>query len=145
MNVTDALSAVSILTAILTFFIGLAKKGIAETLEIQPEPPGKVPELRDQREYVRGTLLSHGVPVSIGAIVLFYICLPQTIDILWTSTFDYWRFDIIRTLFVLLEVCLFVLVLLTSINACRLIKLLFDIRKNLKLSPRGSTPGAVGN
>ena len=145
MSITDALSAVSILTAILTFFIGLAKKGIAETLKIEPERPGKVPELQEQRKFVRRILLLHGVPVSVGPIVLFYVCLPQTCDILWTSTFDYWHFDIIWTLFVLLEICLFVLVLLTSINMCRLIKLLFDIRKNLKLSPRGSTPGAVGN
>lgn len=144
MNITGALSAVSILTAILTFFIGLAEKGIVETLEIEPEPPGKVPELQDQREDVRGTLLLHGVPVSVGSIVLFYICLPQTWNILWTSTFDYWHFDIIRTLFVLLEVCLFILVLLTSINLCRLIILLIEIRKRLKLAPKDSAPGAAG-
>ena len=129
MNITDALSAVSILAAILTFFFGLAGRGIDKALNLDLAPPAAVQLLRLQRRDVHRTMFLRGMPVFVGSIVLFYICLPQTYDILCTSTFDYWHFDIIRTLFVLLEICLLVLVLLTSINIYRLIRVLFKIRK----------------
>ena len=136
MNITDSLSAVSILTAILTFFFGLAGRWINEALELDIADPALIYELQRQRRVVRRTLFLRGVPVLVGSIVLWYICLPQMVNILRTGTFDYWHFDIIRTLFVLLEICLLVLVLLTSINTYRLIRVLREICKRIKASPK---------
>jgi len=128
MNLTNTLSAVSILAAILTFFFSLAERGINEALELEPADHARAYERLEQRRNVRRTLLLQGLPLFAGAISLFYICLPQTCDILRTSTIYLWRFDIIRTLFVLLEICLLVLVLLTSTNMLGLIGMLKKLR-----------------
>ena len=129
MNVTDALSAVSILAAILTFFFGLVRKGMDDALKLIPDAPEKKKARQRQRHDLNLILWLQGVPVFIGSVVLWYICFPQTVDILRTSTLDYWHFDVAHSLFVLLETCLSVLVLLTSSYVYRLWRKLREFGK----------------
>lgn len=129
MKATDALSAVSILAAILTFFFGLAREGIAGALRITPADAAKEWERKQQRRDVLTALLVRATPVFIGSTLLWYVCLPETVVILRTSRFDAWHFDLTRSLFVLLELGLSILVLLTSSNVYRLCKKLRGFAK----------------
>ena len=122
MNITDSLSAVSILTAILIFFYGVANKGIDKASKIKIVDKENEIERMEQRIEVRNTLWLHAIPIFLGSLALFYSCLPQTFKIVFTSNLAIWHIDLARTLFVFLEISLLFLFVLTFKNICKLVK-----------------------
>ena len=122
MNITDTLSAVSILTATLTFFFDITSKSIDKALKIEIAPKEQKIAREKQKKEVSAVFWKQAIPIFVGSLALWYTCLPQTYEIFCTSKLYLLHFEIARTLFIFLEIGLSILVVLTFTGLCHLWK-----------------------
>jgi hypothetical protein len=96
-------SVASILLGILTYFLTLVNESTCHLLaeEVPPKEQGRACQALPSR--LGQTLLRAHLPVSVGLILLFYLCLPATTHILRISSMDLWHFDPIPSMFVFLQ------------------------------------------
>jgi hypothetical protein len=63
---------------------------------------------RDAREIFRSKVLAklrlQNVPVTLGLVVLFYLCLPSSVAVIVSSHIELWNFDLLPSLLLALEV-----------------------------------------
>ncbi|SRR5216684_1829019 len=115
-------SAISIVMGILTYFLALVLERCRALLA--EDLPAVEQEIA--RQQFRGRLLrllmSGAGPMLIAFGVLFYLCLPTTTIIIRSSKFELWHFDLLRTLFVFLELTVGACSVLSGVSAVRLIR-----------------------
>jgi hypothetical protein len=85
-------------------------------------PPAPKAEARKKvRRTVIRSLFSNAIPVLIAFATLFYLCLPMTLNISRSSNLQFWNFDLLKTLFVFLELAIAACLILSTIVAVRLL------------------------
>lgn len=100
---SDLLSSVSLLLALVTLFLGYMYPMIQNTLDRKPPDEAKKKERRRFRKTVLNVLFTRVLTVLLMFAVLFYVCLPKAVNILQTSQLELWDFDYTRTIFLLVE------------------------------------------
>lgn len=105
MVLSDILSA----TSIILVFIILAFDKLSTTVEniLETSAPDivKVTELTKYRKILKVTLFKTLVIFTMLLIIL-YIFFPTTWGILCNSHIDVWKFNLLNTLFVIIELCI---------------------------------------
>lgn len=92
------------------------------TQDLLPEDLGE--KQREKRRRVRelkARLVSHLLPVVVGSVALVWLLAPLTIEILGTSQFDLWRFDVVLSAVLLVEVWVLGLAIWSSVLTVRMI------------------------
>lgn len=111
-------STISIVLGVLTYFLTMMLDK-ARTLLREDVP---APAQKNAREGLRNRLLvvliSAALPLFLAFSVLFYLCLPTIFAIRDSSSFQFWNFDLTKTLFVFLDL---------SIGGCLAITIIFGL------------------
>ncbi len=121
---SETISTLSLLIVFQTVFYDILSKDVNTFVE--KEIYGKqTPTSRGiyRRELIRITIKTSFLFFSY--LILFYLLIPESISILKTSSFSLWDFDIRNTLFVFIEIYLFVFTALSF-------ELMFELEKRIK-------------
>lgn len=100
---SDILSSVSLLLALLTFMFNLAYPRITQEIDKPLPPQAQKEERKIQQKGTTRLIFFGSLPILLSFIALFYINLPKSIEILSTSIFNIWNFSIIPTMFIMIE------------------------------------------
>lgn len=107
----DLLSAISIILVILFFVVNAFEKEVSEFLA-ERNPNAEQKELLNHYNKKLSKLFyRRSIPLVVLLIFIFYILLPQSINILNTSSFSLWFFDELKTLFIFIELGILGLIL----------------------------------
>ena len=68
-------------------------------------------KMRKYKKKIKNILYFKLIPVFLIYTIVFYTLLPSTIEIISVSTFSFWHFDTLNTIFVFVEVGLLGLVI----------------------------------
>lgn len=115
----DIISAISIMVGVLSYFFGVAYTDMQKLLIKVIPPKEQKAALEKQCKEITAVIFQKIVPISIGFLLLWYICLPMAIDIINSSTFSVWGFDILNTLFLGVESIITVFIVLLVILLCK--------------------------
>lgn len=100
----DLLSSISVLLVFLTFLLNGLQQQAEEILEIIK--PGN--DQKSKTDKINKKILMFFwikcFPVSLTFGLVFYVLLPKAINIINASVFKIWNFDILDTVFILIEV-----------------------------------------
>lgn len=121
---SDLLSAVGILLAIITLFFEKASSTISPVLEKTIPPKEQKIELEKTRKEVEKNI-KIVIIFSILYFSFFWVLLPTSIMIISKSTFSIWDFDAVNTIFIIINCTVFVFL----IAAIRTLYLLIIKRK----------------
>src|SRR5258708_2564531 len=92
-------STISIVLGVLTYFLTMMLDK-AKALIAEPVPSAAQENARENlRKRLVVLLLTATLPLLVSFGLLFYLCLPTTVSIRQTSSFQLWNFDLIKTLF----------------------------------------------
>ena len=95
-------SAVSVVLGVLTYFLTMVYGSCAKILDEGIPAEAQKAARKALRRRLWRVLLIAALPLLCAFLALFYICLPTTVSVLSTSSFDLWSFDLRKTLFVYL-------------------------------------------
>lgn len=113
-------SAISIVLGVLTYFLTLVLEGSRKVLA-NPMPAASQKVLRKTlRCTLIRSLASSAIPMLIAFGLLFYLCLPTTVRISHSSNLELWNFDLLKTIFVFLELAIAACLILSIIVTARL-------------------------
>jgi hypothetical protein len=129
-DLSPLISAISVILGVLTYFLTMVHKAIDEA--VKPDIPDAA-QKENRRLFRKGlaiSLVAGPLPLAVGFGFLFYLALPTAAQIVRTSSFVLWDFDLRRTLFVYLELAVFVCLAICLLSLSRLIKKLWNSRKN---------------
>lgn len=108
----DIFSAIGILlvfaTVALDFFVKEAQTFIKKS---KPDK-SKVTEIKSFRQDKFDIILKLS-GVLLFYIVLFWLLIPKSVEILGTSKFDLWNFNQISTFYILINLCILIFIVLT--------------------------------
>jgi hypothetical protein len=99
----DLISSVSIVLGVLTYFLSVVNEDTSKVVQEAVPPKGQVAARSDFRKKARNKLALQHIPVTLGLIFLFYLCLPSSIAVIASSHFEWWDFDPLPSLLVALE------------------------------------------
>lgn len=118
----DLLSAISIILVILFFVVNAFEKEVSEFLA-ERNPNAEQKELLNHYNKKLSKLFyRRSIPLVVLLIFIFYILLPQSINILNTSSFSLWFFDELKTLLIFIELGILGLILYIFFITKRLYK-----------------------
>lgn len=118
----DILSSISIIVGIMSYLLNMVHADANDLLEEELPATGQSAARSRLRKKLRNTLYFKSLPILLGYLTLFYLCLPTTIDIIYNSVFVLWKFDIFNTIFMCLELSLLIFSVVSSILSIRLLK-----------------------
>ena len=104
MELSDILSA----TGVILVFIMLTFDKLNSTANdaLKLKVPEKIKKIEfDSYCSLITSILLRTIFSFLGLLFLSYIFLPTTLNIITTSTFNLWNFNLLNTLFVIIEVC----------------------------------------
>lgn len=127
---SEILAILSILIALMTFLFDLVYPKVTKILETSIPDKSRIEERKETRRGIFLILISRLLPILLLFLILFYLCLPTTIEVCTNSMFDLWGFDILKSFFVLLEFIVFVFVAITGILLLRVINKYRSIGKS---------------
>jgi hypothetical protein len=109
----DIFSAIGILLVFATVVLDFFVKDSQTFLQKTKPDSAKTKELKN---YIneRNSIGYKLTGVLIFYLVLFWLLIPKTVEILKTSTFDIWDFNLISTFYVLINLCILIFIVLTS-------------------------------
>ncbi len=99
----ETLSAISVLLVFLTFLLNSIEQSLDTILSKRPYED-HVDKMNKYKEKIRSILFLKLVPISLVYIITFYVLLPDTFIIISNSTFSFWDFDALNTIFVFVEI-----------------------------------------
>lgn len=103
----DILSSISVLLVFLTFLLNAIQKEITEKVNNRKPEKAMTDALRKFNDDLKGTLILKALPITIIFTLTTYILLPKAIEIIKSSKFSFWYFDILNTIFILIVFGLF--------------------------------------
>ncbi|WP_147379538.1 hypothetical protein [Culturomica massiliensis] len=106
----ETLSAVSVLLVFLTVLLSSIEQNVETILSKRPQQEHK-DKMRKYKRKIKNILCFKLIPISLIYTIVFYTLLPSTIEIISVSTFSFWHFDTLNTIFVFVEVGLLGLVI----------------------------------
>ena len=121
----ETISTISLLLALLAILSGVFYPRINKILKENKPGKGKKLDRKNYKWRIRGVITFHCLPLLISYIFLFYVCLPSTIEIRQVSNFDPWNFDVINTIFVFVNILLFIISVFYLVTLGRLIHCLY--------------------
>ncbi|MCY1401841.1 hypothetical protein D9M71_169660 [compost metagenome] len=101
----DIVAISGLLLTLTTFMFNLGWPRLHEALQVDEQLAGKLARKRC-RQKVTGVLLGIATPLLLAFTALFYVNLPMAINIVRTSTIDFWNFDVNQTLYVMVAAAL---------------------------------------
>lgn len=123
---SDIISSVSVILIFLTFLFNGIQRDISSKLN-ENKPNSIQKEARKSyNNQIREMLFLKVIPTTIIFGMVFYLMLPETIEILSISTLDLWAFDELSTLFFFIEVGLFGLFAFCLIRIWQIIVRLYE-------------------
>ncbi|MCH7410683.1 hypothetical protein MM239_14845 [Belliella sp. DSM 111904] len=99
----DLLSAISVFLVFMTFLLNSIEKEVSDILSTRKPEAAQTDKLNRYRADLKRIFYLKTLPISIIYLITFYILLPDTINIISTSTLNFWGFDELKTLFVFIE------------------------------------------
>lgn len=129
---SDAISAASLLMAVVAILYGAWYQEIMQAVKVA------VPKHDKQINFmlVNNVLVSRCLPLTVMAVIVFLVFLPDTIDIVQHSLSvlgemgvkSYSKYDSVRTAFCLVVFVSFAI----AVHLCRLTITLMEVRRKLK-------------
>lgn len=113
MKLNDIVAVSGILLTLITFLFNLAWPKIEAVLEQSDTISGDKAKSR-ARKNVNKTLCTVVFPIFISFLSLFYVNLPTAVEIISTSRFSLWHFDVDDTLFIMVVLSLLSFVLFNT-------------------------------
>jgi hypothetical protein len=125
----NVISAVSVLFGVLTYFLTMVYEHVG-ALVARSIPAAEQKEARKKfrRELCRSLTFAE-FPVFLSFLLLFYINLPTVFHIAETNRFSAWRFNLIPSLFVFLELGIGICCLISLWLVCRVVLKYWRARK----------------
>jgi len=117
---SDLLSAVGILFAIITLFFEKASNTIRPVLEKSIPPKEQKIELEKTRKEVEKKIRTI-IIFSLLYCSFTWVLLPTSIGIISKSTFSIWDFDAVDTIFIIINCTVFVFLIASIRTLCLLI------------------------
>lgn len=106
----ETLSAISVLLVFVTVLLSSIEQNVETILSKRPQQEHK-DKMRKYKRKIKNILCFKLIPISLIYTIVFYTLLPSTIEIISVSTFSFWHFDTLNTIFVFVEVGLLGLVI----------------------------------
>ncbi len=117
---SDILSAVGILLAIITLFYDKAFNTIKPYMEKSIPPKEQEAELKKVKTEIEKSIRT-AILFNLIYFVFLWLLLPTSIDIIVNSTFNLWNFDIVNTIFIIVNCTVLVFFLISIRTIVRLI------------------------
>lgn len=99
----DLLSAISVFLVFLTFLLNSIEREVSDILSTRKPEAAQADRLNRYKSDLRRIFFLKTLPISIVYLITVYILLPDTINIISSSTLNLWDFDELKTLFVFIE------------------------------------------
>lgn len=110
MELSDVLSATSILLVFVMLTFEKLITSVNSVLQIKCPDRIKETEYKSYCNVIRATFAKTLI-AFIFLLIIFYIFLPLTWKIIINSEINLWKFDLLETLFVIIEICILSIVL----------------------------------
>lgn len=120
----ETLSAISVLLVFLTVLLSSIEQNVETILSKRPQQEHK-DKMRKYKRKIKNILYFKLIPISLIYTIVFYTLLPSTIEIISVSTFSFWYFDTLNTIFVFVEAGLLGLVIYSISKVITLFQELF--------------------
>lgn len=121
-SISDLLSSISVLLVFLTILVTYLSTELKQILD-EPKPEKtRVKERGKFLKRLRFILFVKSIPITFIFILVTYTLLPHSINILITSNLDFWNFDSLKTIFIIIELGLIGFSIYSVIQTIRLIK-----------------------
>lgn len=121
-HISDLLSSISVLLVFLTILVTYVSTELRAILdELIPDTT----EAKKREKFfrrLRFVLFVKSLPITLVFILVTYILLPHTIDVISTSSFSWWNFDSLKTIFVIIEFGLIGFTIYSLTQTIRLIR-----------------------
>ncbi len=124
---SDILSGISIIIAIIAQVLGLIYSEIDEHLKKDLPNKEKTQERANNKEQLLKLACLKVVPTFLASSILFYLCLPTSIKIISNSELDFWDFSVANTLFVLIDFFGLIYIIITGNLLVKLIRKIISL------------------
>ena len=121
MGMSEILAGISILLVFITVSINIVYPRINNYLHTRPPSKKRPNDRKKYKNEVKGYIIFKTIPLFFFLLLLFYLCLPTTINYLINGKLEIWNFDLTITLFIFIEVSILILL---SINTFLLFKII---------------------
>ena len=123
---SEIISASSLILTIIALTFNSQVNKINDILD-EEEYDRSLPSSRNfQKRKVLVTILLKAVPLFLAFWILFYILLPKSYNIIQNGSLNLWDFDTVSTLFVFVEIIIF---LFASSASALLVKLFMKVNR----------------
>lgn len=118
---SDILSAISILLAIILFFYDKTTSSIKNVLE-KPLPPKK--QTVEFEKVKNEIFISTGISLiySLIYLIFFWLLLPTSFKIVMNTKFSIWNFDLSSTIYIIINFTILVFFIISMKNSIKLIQ-----------------------
>lgn len=99
----ELLSAISVFLVFLIYLLNSIEKETVESLRNRMPEIEQTEKLKTYISDLKIILYGKIMPASFVFLITFYILLPKTIKIIFSSSLIFWDFDELKTLFVFIE------------------------------------------
>ncbi len=117
----NLLSALSLIIVFQTVAFGIFHNE-AEAFVRKSKPSVDRVTERSKYESERKNLLWKTTGLALSLLLMFYLLLPNTIEIYKTTQLSFWNFDLLETLLILIEIYLLLFLLLALLMILRIVK-----------------------
>jgi hypothetical protein len=124
---SDILSALSILLAIITYYYDKTVQNFSETLKKQIPPEDQGDARKKLYEQISRDI-NKGIPFSIVYILFVLLLIPNTVSIILSSNIDIKNIDLPNTIFVILNIVLTIF----AFNSSKYLGKLISRKRKLK-------------
>ena len=100
----DSIQGLSVLLVFLIAFFELKRKQIEDDLKIKRPNQKLTRELNDFKRKIDKKIINNLLPLIIAFSLLFYLLLPTSIEIIKYFHISFFHFDLLVTLFLLIEI-----------------------------------------
>ena len=107
----DSIQGLSVLLVFLIAYFELKRKQIEDDLKIKRPNKKLTQELNEFKRKIDRKIINNLLPLIIAFSLLFYLLLPTSIEIIKYFQINFFHFDLLVTLFLLIEI--FTLILLS--------------------------------
>jgi H+/gluconate symporter-like permease len=114
-------SAISIVLGVLTYFLTMVIESSGKVLAVLMPSKDQDAARKKLRKSLARSLFSSALPMLTAFALLFYLCLPTTVIISHSSNLQLWNFDLLKTIFVFLELAIAACLILSIIVAAQLL------------------------
>lgn len=120
-DLNNIIATSGLLLTLMTFLLNLFWQKIEKAKGQDTEIYGSHKITQTKKE-IQHTLIFIAVPIFIGFLVLFYVNLPTTIQILENSHLKFWDFNVNKTIYVMIELTLSLFVIFNILTIFKLQK-----------------------